>query len=104
MRKRLVLAVVLLLCVAVAAVAVPPGKTLEFTKSALGTVTFSGDIHQAAGVTCKECHNAEMFPKMKQGTVEIKMSAIYAGQLCGTCHNGERAFEAKKNCIRCHKR
>jgi c(7)-type cytochrome triheme protein len=45
-----------------------------------------------------------MFPEMKQGTVEIKMSAIYAGQLCGTCHNGERAFEAKKNCIRCHKR
>lgn len=104
MRKGLLLSAVLLLCFAVAAIAVPAGRTLDFSKSSMGKVTFSGEIHKAAGVTCKECHNADMFPKMKQGTVEIKMSAIYAGQLCGKCHNGERAFEAKKNCTRCHKR
>jgi c(7)-type cytochrome triheme protein len=43
-----------------------------------------------------------MFPKMKQGTVTITMEQIYAGQFCGVCHNGQRAFEAKKNCNRCH--
>ena len=104
MRKGLLLSVVLLLCFAVAAIAVPAGRTLEFDKSPMGKVIFSGQVHKDAGVSCKECHNADMFPKMKQGTVEIKMSAIYAGQLCGKCHNGERAFEAKKNCTRCHKK
>ena len=86
------------------ALAVPPGKTLDFSKSPMGTVTFSGKIHADAGVKCMECHNAEVFPKMKQGTVEIKMDKIYAGELCGKCHNGKRAFSAKTSCNRCHKR
>lgn len=102
--KKMLLSVVLLLCFAAAAVAVPAGRTLEFDKSPMGTVTFSGEIHKEAGVTCKECHNKDVFPKMKKGTVEIKMDAIYAGQLCGKCHNGERAFEAKKSCTKCHKK
>ncbi len=84
--------------------AVPSGKTLEFTKSSMGKVTFSGEEHAEAGIKCKECHNPDMFPKMKKGTVEIKMSKIYAGELCGKCHNGTRAFAAKANCNRCHKR
>jgi c(7)-type cytochrome triheme protein len=43
-----------------------------------------------------------MFPKMKQGTVKITMDEIYAGKLCGACHNGKRSFDAKSNCNRCH--
>ncbi len=39
---------------------------------------------------------------MKKGSVEITMDKIYAGELCGKCHNGDRAFEAKKSCNRCH--
>jgi c(7)-type cytochrome triheme protein len=39
---------------------------------------------------------------MKQGTVTITMEQIYAGKLCGVCHNGQRAFDAKSNCNRCH--
>lgn len=101
MKKALFL-VVLLLSVAVIATAVPPGKTLDFSKSPMGKVVFSGQIHKDAGVKCMECHNKEMFPKMKQGTVEITMAQIYAGKLCGVCHNGQRAFEAKANCTRCH--
>ena len=102
--KKLFIVVCVLLAVASVALAVPAGKTLEFTKSSMGTVTFSGQIHKDASVTCKECHNKEMFPKMKQGTVEIKMNKIYAGELCGVCHNGKRAFDAKSNCARCHKK
>lgn len=102
MKKILMLLTVLAFCVVTAAVAVPPGKTLSFSKSPLGAVTFSGQIHKDAGVKCMECHNKDVFPKMKQGTVEIKMADIYAGKYCGVCHNGQRAFEAKANCNRCH--
>lgn len=86
------------------ALAVPPGKTLEFIESPMGKVTFSGKIHADAGAKCNECHNPDTFPKMKFGTVDIKMAKIYAGEQCGTCHNGKRAFAAQGNCTRCHKR
>ena len=102
MRKMLILMVVASCCVVPAAVAVPSGRTLDFDKSPMGMVTFSGQIHKDAGVKCAECHNTEMFPSMKKGTVSITMAQIYAGKLCGVCHNGGRAFEAKKNCSRCH--
>ena len=104
MKKLTLLLCVLVLGVVTAALAVPPGKTLTFDKSPMGPVVFSGTIHKDAGVSCKECHNPDMFPKMKKGTVEITMAKIYAGELCGKCHNGTRAFEAKKNCARCHKK
>ncbi|MBN1957597.1 MAG: cytochrome C [Desulfuromonadales bacterium] len=101
--KRLFLLLTLFVFVGVTvAVAVPPGKTLTFDKSPMGPVEFSGTVHKDAGVSCKECHNKDMFPKMKKGTVEITMTKIYAGELCGACHNGTRAFEAKKSCNRCH--
>ncbi len=102
--KSLVLIVLTVFLSASLAQAVPASKELEFTKSSMGKVTFSGKVHAEAGAKCKECHNKETFPKMKQGTVTIKMSAIYAGELCGKCHNGERAFSAKGNCNRCHKK
>ncbi len=102
MKKLLILASVMIFCAVSVAVAVPPGKTLEFSKSSMGTVTFSGKIHKEAGIKCSECHNKDVFPKMKQGTVTITMAEIYEGKYCGVCHNGQRAFEAKKNCNRCH--
>ncbi len=104
MKKISVISVVLIFAVVAVAIAVPPGKTLTFDKSPLGPVEFSGTVHKDAGISCKECHNPGMFPKMKKGTVEIKMAQIYAGELCGKCHNGTRAFEAKKSCNRCHKK
>jgi c(7)-type cytochrome triheme protein len=86
------------------ALAVPAGKSLEFKNSSLGTVKFDGTVHKKAAASCKECHTDGMFPKMKQGTVKITMDEIYAGKLCGACHNGKKAFEAKANCQRCHKK
>lgn len=100
--KKILLLVAALSIVATAAFAVPAGRTLEFTKSPMGTVTFSGQIHKDAGLKCNDCHNKDMFPKMKKGTVTITMEKIYDGKLCGVCHNGQRAFDAKKNCNRCH--
>ncbi len=101
--QRLAILIVTVLFVSSSVVlAVPAKKTLTFDKSPMGVVTFSGTVHKDAGVKCKECHNKDMFPKMKQGTVKISMDAIYASKLCGVCHNGGRAFDAKGNCGRCH--
>lgn len=104
MKKITLLLTILVLGAVTAAIAVPPGKTLTFDKSPMGAVTFSGKIHKEAGFKCKSCHNKEMFPKMKKGTVEITMKEIYAGKYCGKCHNGDVAFAAKKSCKRCHKK
>lgn len=84
------------------AFAVSAGKTLEFKGSPTGVVKFDGAIHQKAVSSCKDCHKAGLFPKMKQGSVKITMLDIYAGKLCGVCHNGQKAFDAKGNCERCH--
>ena len=84
--------------------AVPTGKTLVFKKSPMGAVTFSGDTHAKAGFKCNDCHTPGIFQQMKFGAVNISMSQIYAGKLCGSCHNGTKAFKAQGNCNRCHKR
>ena len=102
MQKLTLLFVTVLLVSTSIALAVPAGKTFEFSKSPMGVVTFNGTLNREAGQKCKSCHNKETFPKMKQGTVEITMNDIYAGKLCGVCHNGERAFDAQSNCTRCH--
>jgi len=101
--QRLTILIVAVLFVSSSIVlAVPAKKTLKFDKSSMGVVTFDGTVHKDAGVKCKECHNKDMFPKMKKGTVKISMDEIYAGKQCGVCHNGGRAFKAKSNCTRCH--
>jgi len=102
MRKVICLIAVTLFMSSAVALAVPANKTLDFDKSPMGVVKFDGTVHKNAGLKCKDCHNPEMFPKMKQGTVKITMDEIYAGKLCGACHNGKRSFDAKSNCNRCH--
>jgi c(7)-type cytochrome triheme protein len=50
---------------------------------------------------CDACHDS-LFP-MKQGGTVVKMAEITAGQSCGTCHNGQVAFDSGvANCGRCH--
>jgi len=102
MRRIILLALVVPFLASGVALAVSSGKTIEFTASPLGTVTFNGDSHKKAAASCKECHSEGIFPKMKQGSVKITMSDIVAGKYCGVCHNGIKAFEAKANCERCH--
>ncbi|MDD2735122.1 MAG: cytochrome c3 family protein [Desulfuromonadaceae bacterium] len=96
------LVLIMLAVVSGSALAVGPGKTLEFKGSPMGTVLFDGTVHKNAGLTCKDCHNPDIFPKMKQGNIKITMSDLYAGKYCGRCHNGKKAFFIKENCTRCH--
>lgn len=104
MKLRAVLVFLLLAVFVGSAIAVAPGKVLEFSKSSMGKVTFSGQVHKDAGFACNACHKPDLFPKMKQGTVTMTMNEIYAGKLCGACHDGKAAFAAKGNCNRCHKK
>jgi c(7)-type cytochrome triheme protein len=83
--------------------AVGPGKTLEFKGSNLGTVLFDGTKHNNAGLSCPDCHNSDMFPKMKQGTVKMTMNDLYAGKYCGKCHDGKNAFSIRGHCANCHR-
>jgi len=102
MRKNLILALTALLICTGTALAVPAGKVLEFSGGPMGKVIFDGKVHKEAGAACNDCHKDGLFPKMKQGTVQITMEEIYAGRLCGVCHNGQRAFAPAGNCNRCH--
>ena len=79
MQKLFVLIMAILFVSSSVVLAVPAKKTLQFSDSSMGTVTFDGTIHKEAGLKCKECHNSGMFPKMKQGTVKI-LSLIHISE------------------------
>ena len=96
-----VAAVAILAFVVGTALAVPPGKTVEFSGGALGKVVFDGKIHADKGLKCNDCHT-KIF-KMKKGGDTIKMADINAGKFCGECHNGTKAFKATE-CAKCHKK
>jgi len=93
--------VFLLVFVHTVTLAVPTGKTIEFTKSPMGKVIFSGKIHADKGLTCNACHPT-LF-SFKKGTVKIKLADHQEGKkYCFSCHNGTKAFIVKDNCNKCH--
>ena len=50
---------------------------------------------------CDTCHD-EIF-KMEKGATIVTMERIGKGETCGTCHNGDLAFDSGfDNCHRCH--
>jgi len=56
------------------------------------------------GLECDSCHN-EVFA-MKAGSAEnsgnFTMKALYNGQFCGNCHDGDTAFASNTLCNTCH--
>jgi len=86
------------------AMAVPPGKTVEFAGGGVGKVVFSGQIHHDKGLKCSDCHT-KIFP-MKKTEGLFKMADMKGGKYCGACHNGAKAFSTSDaaNCSKCHKR
>lgn len=82
-----------------------PPETINFDKvGKMGPVAFPHALHGKKN-ECKDCHEGDkpLFEKKKTG-VEMKMADMYAGKNCGACHNGKKAFEAKKSCVKCHKK
>lgn len=104
--KKTVLFVAMLVIVAFvgSALAVPPGKTVEFAGGGAGKVVFDGKTHADKGLKCNDCHT-KIF-QMKKGTAKIKMADLNAGKFCGECHNGTKAFKTSDaaNCAKCHKK
>jgi c(7)-type cytochrome triheme protein len=84
--------------------AVPPGLTVEYAGGGNGKIVFDGKAHASAGLKCPACHT-KIF-QMKKESVKITMADINAGKVCGTCHNGDKAFKAgdAANCAKCHKK
>ena len=87
------------------AMAVPPGKTVEYPGGDQGKVTFSGDTHgMKQGMKCADCH-----PKpfgMKKGSFKETKEDHGKDVYCGICHNGTKAFSQsdEKACGKCHKK
>lgn len=101
MKKVAILLTVLLIVAFVgSALAVPPGKTLEFAGGAMGKVTFDGKTHADAGNKCNDCHT-KIF-QMKKGAATITAADHQPGKFCGSCHDGTKAFAQKGNCTKCH--
>ncbi len=101
------LTVLLTLAVAVvfigSAMAVPPGKTVEYAGGAAGKVVFDGKVHADKGLKCNDCHT-KIFQMKK--AAKITMADMNAGKNCGECHNGTKAFASKDaaTCGKCHKK
>lgn len=103
---RIIAAVAVLVIIAFAgsALAVPPGKTVEYQGGGAGKVIFDGKLHADKGAKCNNCHPA-LF-QMKRGAQKITMADMNAGKHCGACHNGTKAFKSgdAANCAKCHKK
>ena len=73
-------------------------------KNKNGDVVFSHVYHyKVKKQRCSYCH-PKLFKK-KFGYDKFTMQDIWNGKFCGACHNGTKAFDARKpeNCTRCHK-
>ena len=103
--KKTVLAVVVLVIVAFvgSALAVPPGKNVEFAGGSAGKVVFDGKTHADKGLKCNDCHKEpELFTKKKEA--KITEADHKEKKFCGACHDGKKAFGVsdKKRCASCH--
>jgi c(7)-type cytochrome triheme protein len=75
-------------------------KRKDGVTSGFPVAIFPHGIHRV-NYRCDACHT-RLFG-MQAGTTETSMADINAGQSCGTCHDGEKAFAAGfQNCNRCH--
>lgn len=80
-----------------------PPKSIVFTKP-VKAVIFDHTQHMG-DMGCTSCHN-KLFT-MKIGAAEEQadkfvMDALYKGEYCGACHNGEDAFASNTRCTVCH--
>lgn len=100
MKKKIALLLTILLAIAFVstALALPPGKEKVF-ETKMGNVTFSGKVHSVN--KCADCHPGMYAMKAGAG---MNPAPHKAGEYCGQCHNGEKAFDITKECGNCHKK
>jgi len=79
------------------------GGDVTFSPQNASSVIFSHEKHvDVKGKKCSRCHNSIF--QMEKGSTKMDMTEITKGNFCGTCHDGQKAFDVKnqKNCVRCH--
>jgi len=77
------------------------GGLIIFDKPVEGVVF---DHQKHADLDCSDCHD-DIFPQNAGETAETKnfsMKEMEKGETCGTCHDGDNAFNVTKNCVKCH--
>jgi len=85
------------------ALAVMPGKTVEYAGGDAGKVIFNGDTHGTKqGMKCADCH-----PKpfgMKKSSFKMTKEDHGKPDYCGKCHDGQKAFSqsSEADCGKCH--
>jgi len=89
------------------AIATPPGVNVEWGGGWAGRVIYDGTIHgPAKRMKCTDCHPA-LFPMRKSPDGTYTKVSMIAGENCGACHDGIRAFATFTpdftTCARCHK-
>jgi c(7)-type cytochrome triheme protein len=103
-KKITVLLVVLVALAFVgSAFAVMPGKTVEYAGGDAGKVVFNGDTHGAKqGMKCADCHPQPF--GMKKGAFKMTKEDHGKADLCGKCHDGQKAFSqsTEADCGKCH--
>lgn len=81
-----------------------PGRIVFKDTKSFAPVPFNHDTHKKAGAGCNDCHDA-LFKK-KTGSTDVgnalTMKSLRKGKYCGSCHDGQQAFSASKNCKQCH--
>lgn len=78
------------------------GGEIIFRVSGAQNVVYSHDYHVTQKkLKCSECHYALYTTQARH--IKYSMADMQKGRSCGTCHNGERAFDVKSNCAKCHK-
>ena len=83
-----------------------PGKIIYKDTKSFAPVVFDHQSHKQAGLGCGDCHD-KLFKK-KQGSADVNnaltMKSLRQGKFCGSCHDGQQAFSASKNCKQCHQK
>ena len=75
-----------------------------YTEPVVGVV-FSHDAHvNKAGLDCESCHDDifQMEALAAQQEPDFNMMSLGQGRYCGSCHDGEMAFDANSRCASCH--
>ena len=77
------------------------GGDIVFPLTGASNVTFGHDTHVVKHKQkCGDCHY-RLYTTTAQRK-DVTMVQMQQGQSCGFCHNGQRAFDVKGGCTKCH--
>ncbi|PLY00283.1 MAG: hypothetical protein C0623_07445 [Desulfuromonas sp.] len=73
---------------------------LKWANEDAGETSFPHQAHLDMDFTCDTCH-PDLFKPVHKGN-NMTMDAMYEGEYCGACHDGDTAFSVEEDCESCH--